>query len=351
MPTTQQPGPGNGGPGRTDSPSAGPTPAGDTERKTSGRPHPVRNALLVLLAAAAVLGGVLVVRPVLTRTPESAAPPAAPPATGPESATPSGGAPGRPTPEHPWAGSPAESWPVGAAGITMPDSTPATGVFDEQQVAANLAAVKAYLVAADLDPQVMAGGNGQQVLDLMQPQDADLLSQALAHPDTGHDPANWLSRFDPAWAVPVTGEVKVQGSVGFESDGDHGMLVHADVTFVYALRPGPEAAKPVPDPNGGGYVRVDASRLVDREIVRRVQDFRFYDPKRYRVTPGRPAVAASRSEFGNNRCELGSGYLQPQFLSLRAGAGDQVPTGPAADPYDRTKPLPDTLECHSTTRT
>ncbi|MFF2820546.1 hypothetical protein ACFVT9_34095 [Kitasatospora cineracea] len=246
----------------------------------------MRNALLVLLAAAAVLGGVLVVRPVLTRTPESAASP--------------GGAPGRPTPEQPWAGSPAEPWPVGAAGITMPDSTPATGVFDEQQVAANLAAVKAHLVAADLDPQVMAGGNGQQVLDLMQPQDADLLSQALAHPDTGHDPANWLSRFDPAWAVPVTGEVKVQGKVGFESDGDRGMLVHADVTFVYALRPGPEAAKPVPDPNGGGYVRVDASRLVDREIVRRVQDFRFYDPKRYRVTPGRPwpVPAASSATTG-----------------------------------------------------
>ncbi|MEV7214154.1 hypothetical protein AB0O31_13800 [Kitasatospora cineracea] len=337
MPTTQQPGPG-GGPGRTDSPAEGPAPAGKTRR-----PRPVRNALLLLLAAAAVLGGVLAARPLLARTPKSAAPPA----PAPESSAP----PGRPTPEHPWAGSPAEPWPVGAAGIAMPDRTPATGVFDEQQVAANLAAVKAYLVAANLDPQVMAGGGGQQALDLMQPKDADLLSQALAHPDSGHDPANWLSRFDPAWAVPATGEVKVQGRVDFESDGDHGMLVHTDVTFVYALRPGPEAAKPVPDPNGGGYVRVDASRLVDREIVRRVQDFRFYDPKRYRVTPGRPAVASSRSEFGNNRCELGSGYLQPQFLSLRAGAGDQVPTGPATDPYDRTGPLPDTLECQSASRT
>ncbi|MEU3495469.1 hypothetical protein ABZ747_18520 [Kitasatospora cineracea] len=127
--------------------------------------------------------------------------------------------------------------------------------------------------------------------------------------------------------------------------------MHADVTFVYALRPGPEAAEPVPDPNGGGYVRVDAFRLVDREIVRRVQDFRFSDPERYRVTPGRPAVAGSRSEFDDNRCEPGCGYLQPQFLSLRAGAGDQVATGPATDPYDRTEPLPDTLECRSATRT
>ncbi|WP_285735784.1 hypothetical protein [Kitasatospora phosalacinea] len=319
-----------------------------------GRPHPVRNALLVLGVVAAVLVGLVVTDRGGSKPPKSSALPTVGAETAPPSSAPPSVDPDVPTPEHPWAGSPAEAWPNGVDGIGLPTSMPATGVFSAKQVAANVEAVKAYLVAGNLDPQVLSGGSVQHVLDLMDGPDAEDLAAALAHPSAEHDPTTWVSRFDPARAVPVTDQVKVQGRISFEGDGERGMLVHTDVTYVYALRPGPDAGKAVPGDGGtalpASWAQVDRSRVVDREIVRRVQDFRFYDPKHYEVTPGKPRLGEGRSDFGNNRCDAHSGYLEPEFEFTRAAATGPAPSGPATDPYDRTKPLQDGEECGTLTR-
>ncbi len=314
----------------------------------------MRDALLLVLVITAVLVGLGAAGVGRSKAPKSSAlPPVGAETAAPSSAPPTV-APDAATPEHPWAGSPAEAWPNGADGIGMPDSTPATGVFSAKQVAANLAAVKAYLVASNLDPQVVSGASTQPVLDLMDSQDAELLSKALAHPTAEDDPTGWLSRFDPAWAVPVTGEVKVQGRVSFEGDGDKGMTVHTDVTYVYALRPGPDAGKTAPGGTAkpASRVRADHGREVEREIVRRVQDFRFYDPAHYDVQAGKPVLGEGSADFGNNRCEMGSGYLEPEFEFMRTAATGAEPSGPASDPYDRTGPMEhDRQECGTVSRT
>ncbi|BAJ29191.1 MULTISPECIES: hypothetical protein [Kitasatospora] len=406
MPTTDEPGPGSSGPGRDDDPFEGlvlddefvrsatnkeasgrarmlterwkkdPPPENEPWRpatvvrlddrrsrwhrrrqRRSIRPRrPFRpglgSALALLLVPVLVLVGLASLGDGSTLPQKSSALPALGAETAPPSSAPPTLAPEVPTPERPWAGAPAESWPNGADGIGMPTETPATGAFGARQVAANLEAVKAYLVASNLDPEVLSGSTARPALDLLDEQSAADLSKALEHPTTEDDPASWLSRFDPAWAVPVTDQVKVQGSVTFEGDGENGMLVHTDVTYVYALRPGPDAGKTAA---GGAkpasWAQADHSREVAREIVRRSQDFRFYDPERFKVTPGKPVLGEGSSEFGNNRCEMGSGFLEPEFDFMRAPAAGPTPSGPESDPYDRTKPLRTDGECGRISRT
>ncbi|MFI9269448.1 hypothetical protein ACIGXM_01790 [Kitasatospora sp. NPDC052896] len=290
-----------------------------------------------------------VAAPVVTQAPETAAPTAAPPSQAPQD----------PTVDHPWAGSPADAWPAGPDAVVLP-AAQATGVFSGQQVAAQLQLVKNYLVESNLDPKVVAGGDPAPVLALLNGQEHDQLSQALAHPDKDHDPTNWISRFNPATAVPVGPDVKLQGRITFEGDGDHGVLVHSDYTFVYALTPGPQQYTPPAPPGGGASARsasltLAGSTPVTREIVRRVQDFRFYDPGSYDVDRGKLYVENAQSSMGGNYCETGDGWLEPEFpqydFDLNGDDTASPDAGPTVDPYDRSKPLPDDGRCDTESRT
>ncbi|MFD9129183.1 hypothetical protein [Kitasatospora sp. NPDC059571] len=264
--------------------------------------------------------------------PESVAPTAAPP----------GVAPDTPTAEHPWAGSPADAWPAGAEAITVPDAE-AVGVFSRSEVAAQLSAVRTFLVLTSVDPRTLAGSTPQAALDLMDRKERERMEQDLAHPAKDSDPTVWLSRFDPRVAVPVTDTVKVQGRVTFEGDGERGVVVHTDYTYVYAVRPGPDAGRAPATPGGAGTARPVAwndtadAPTVEREIVRRELDFRFYDPAKYHVQRGKLFVSHSLASFGNNVCGSYTGFLQPGFPQFR---GSATPSGPATlDPYDHSKPL------------
>jgi len=284
------------------------------------------------------------------RTPGSASPSAPPSA-----------APGTPTADHPWDGSPALSWPDGAAGITLPEAK-AVGVFDKDEVAAQLKAVKDFLVLANVDPKTVAGGTPQAALDLLNVNSRQLVEKALAAPSVDHDPTGYLSRFNPRLAIPVTDTVKVHGKVTFEENGEKGMVVHTDVTFVYALRPGPDIGKsPGASPRGtapagggsGGAKPVSWSAgqdtSVEREIVRRVQDFRFDNPARYDVNPRKLSFGEGYSDFGNNVCEMGSGFLETAFPL--PGSGTEKPgDGTMTDPYDYDKPLEKRSGCGTVSR-
>ncbi|MEV4556716.1 hypothetical protein AB0K51_06930 [Kitasatospora sp. NPDC049285] len=337
----------------------------------------LRNALLLLLIPALLLVAVAYARTVKSDFAKSdAVKSSALPTLGAATATPSSAppsvAPQTATVEHPWAGSPAEAWPSGPDGLALPAAT-AVGVFGPEQVAADLDVVKQFLVAANMDPKVLAGGYPQAALDLTNRSTADALAEDLAHPSEEHDPSNWLSRFDPAWAVPVTDQVKVQGLISFEGDGEQGLLVHTDVTFVYAARPGPEVGKAAPSkqpsqpsqpaPTGGGtgaakpvgWVQDTPGAVdVEREIVRRKFDFRFADPARFQVKKGKLSVAHSYSDLGNNLCGFHGGYLRPSFdadwATVSARPSDGPSAGPTTDPYDWSRPLTESGECGSISR-
>ncbi|GAA2745155.1 hypothetical protein [Kitasatospora cinereorecta] len=303
------------------------------------------------------------------------------PTVAPETARPSGAptaaAADEPTVDHPWAGSPAEGWPVGAAGFALPEAQ-AIGVFSADQVAAQLQLVKDYLTAANLDPAVIAGGRPDAALGLMERQQQDRATAALGQPSEEHDPTTWFSRFDPREAIQVGDAVRVQGFMTLEGDGDKGVLVHTDYTYVYPVRPGPEAAKravsphpshsPAPGASGSGgsggsggdtkpvgwvqpVADVAGSTATTRTIVRRVETFRFYDPARYRVDPKKIFISDGRSTIGNSACDVYDGYYHPQFRQF-ALPGAPEPSGPTTDPYDHSKDLPqDDGDCGSVSRT
>lgn len=267
--------------------------------------------------------------------------PVAVPTVGPETAKPSAAPPPvdeqQPTVARPWAGSPAEGWPSGPDAIELPPAT-AVGVFDEKQVTAQLKLVKDFLVAANLDPTVIAGGRPEAALALLDSQARKRAVNALDHPSAELDGTWMFSRFDLKGSVPVTNTVKVQGRMSFEGDGEKGVLVHTDYTFVYALRPGTGVTA---EQSGGTAKPVDVSpnTWTARTVVRRVITVRFANPRAFQVDPKKITFHATESTAGNSACGIDDGFFHPTFNQVFGSAPDPSQTGPTTDPYDRSKEI------------
>lgn len=237
--------------------------------------------------------------------------------------------------QHPFAGSPADRWPSGAAGIALPAARP-VGVFPASTVAKDEQLVKDFLLAAYLDQQTIDGGYPQSVLDLLDSDQRGWMSGALAHPSRRQDPSSWVSRFNPAVAVPLA-DVRVQGVTSLGSDGDHGLSIKADYIFVYAAHP------------------AGTTLEIERSIARRTLTFRFADPARWQVQPGVVVISETKTETGDQRCDLNDGYLTPYFQLSSPPSGTAsapAPSGSPIDPYDLSKPIPTSMaECGQDSRT
>ncbi len=259
-----------------------------------------------------------------------------PPETAAPSAAPADEAfPATPTLKAPFAGSPAVRYADGAAGIVPPDAEP-VGRLSKDEVAGVLRKAKELLVEANLNPRTLRGGRPTAALDLVDPLQPDVredLEAGLSKPDREHDPLRLFTRFDPH-EVRLAGDVvKTRGRMTFKEGRDGALAVHADYTFVY----------PVVKAAAG-------ASEVARTVVRRVVDIEINDPRRFQVTPGKLALTGYDSDFANTACEVYDGFLHPQFSDSRAGA---VASGPAVDPYDRSKEMTGDPEagCGTVTRT
>lgn len=259
---------------------------------------------------------------------ETAAPTAAPSA-----------APGTPTLDRPFAGSPAERYADGAAGIVVPEAKP-VGPLGKEQVARALRQTKELLVGANIDRGTLLGGRPKSVLALLDPKQPKLLDDVnswLRAPDAKHDPLSLFSRFDPREVRLVGDVVKTRGRMTFKAGTRASVVIHADYTFVYPLAQA--------DPE---------STEVARTIVRRVLDIEVSDPAKYRVTPGRLAILSFDENLSNSACFVYDGFLHPRFDSAGPAASDEAtPSGPAVDPYDRSRELrhSDTESCGAVSRT
>jgi hypothetical protein len=256
---------------------------------------------------------------------ETAAPTAAPGASDPE----------EPTLDRPFAGSPALRWADGEAGIVLPEAE-AVGPVSADRVEQALKLTKKLLVGANLDPKTVRGARPAAALSVLDPQQPELLDEldtGLRSPGREHDPVTLFSRFDPDEVRPVGDVIKTRGRMTFKKGSHGGVAVRADYTFVYPV------------------VRADGPTEVTRTIVRRVLDVELADPTRYRVTPGRLLLLDYDQEIGNSSCFVYDGYLHPEFSSS-ASAGPS-PSGPATDPYDRSKDIDqgDDDDCGTVTRT
>ncbi|MFD5801751.1 hypothetical protein [Streptomyces sp. NPDC127020] len=304
----------------------GPAPSGGSRRRRVG-------AVVGVLVLAAL--AVVAVRPslVLPDDDGSGQPLAA------ETARPTG-APGDPagsgraTPEHPFRGSPAEQWAEGADAIEVPRAKALSGM-SEDDVAFALRRTKDLLVAANLDPGVLRGGQPDKALAVLDPKQPELLPKlrrSLRAPDEEHDPLKLFTRFDPAETRLAGDGVKVRGRMTLAAGEPGEVKVNADYTFVYPL-------VRTDDPDGP----------VARTIVRRELTLTLNDPATWDVTEGKLVLEKYVSEHNNTDCEVNDGYLHPGFAD--DGPDGARPTGPAVDPYDTTVPLTPDGSCGRVTRT
>ncbi|MFJ8017555.1 hypothetical protein [Streptomyces sp. NPDC096339] len=227
--------------------------------------------------------------------------------------------PDRPTLKEPFRGSPALQWADGAAGIEVPEAA-AVGGMSKEQVAGALEKTRQFLIASNLDPATLRGERpaaALAILDPRQPQLVERLERSLANPTAENTPVTLFTRFDPAEIKPVGDVVKVRGSMRAEPGERGELLVVADYTFVH------------PVTKGGASVQ--------RTIVRRQVTLALLDPARWETTPGRLQARKYFSEWSNVECEAADGFLHPDFPQDKPSG--PAPTGPATDPYDRSKDI------------
>jgi len=257
----------------------------------------------------------------------------APPTTGPPTT-----APGIPTLAHPFAGSPARRWDGGADAVGLPEAKPVNGA-SARAVSDGLRLVKEFLVTANLDRDVLNGGQPEEVLALIDPHQRAFLADVrhdLKHPGTAakDSPLTLFSRFDTDDVRLVGHTVKVRGRMTVTAGPQHGQAdVRADYTFVYPV------------------TRAGEKGEVTRTVVRRVLEVRVASGPGSQAAPGTLRVVRHDVHFTNGGCGVGDGLFHPEFRSDRAGGPD--PSGKPSDPYDRSRPLtggPTLEKCGTATR-
>lgn len=234
--------------------------------------------------------------------------------------------PDRPVAAEPFAGSPARRWAGGADAIELPEAT-AVGGVPAAEIRAALKRTKEFLVAANLDRDVLHGAEPSRALDLLDPLMGEFITEvrtSLEKPTEENDPVWLFTRFDRD-EVRLAGEVvKVRGRMEV-TEGEQGVpRIHADYTFVYPL------------------VRAGGGREVARTVVRRVLDVDVLHGPGWEHTEGTLWLYEYNADIANDACDEHDGFIHPQFLTgPHAGP---APTGPESDPYDRSRPIENSAE-------
>ena len=206
--------------------------------RRSGSPSPLRSALLV---AAVAVGAVVVAAavpelrsflPVGSRSSVDTYPTSVVPSgitvTTSESAAPA----------DPFAGTPAASYPQGAAGITLPAARRVAG-FSAAQVGADLRKVRAAMIAGRLDTWMLVGHQSDRFLRLLAPGDRNPVQQEIGSSDTDNV-ATWI---DPAVRLDPAQPPRVSGRVTYRSVRLHGvetLRVTTNFVWVYAFAGPPD---------------------------------------------------------------------------------------------------------------
>ncbi|WP_067488768.1 SCO2583/SCO2584 N-terminal domain-containing protein [Actinomadura hibisca] len=231
-----------------------------------------------------------------------------------------------PRADAPFAGSPAEDYADGAAGIATLAPIAANGL-DKGDTARAYERVKQLLIASNLDPEVVFEGRTGKLDKLVDPLQRAEMRRDLK--SRGERARVWRTTFAPGSATRVGAVVKVHGTATaapHRRDGRSGVLVKTDHNFVYAVRPPDDTAE------------------VMRVVVRRTDDF-FLSGEGGRTVIWKARGGDSPAPV---RCDIEDGLLHPIFRRDEAGA---VPTGEPVDPYDLSRPLVGDGSCHQVSRT
>lgn len=233
------------------------------------------------------------------------------------------------TAADPFAGSPAESYASGAAGIVLPAAR-RVGQYPAAQVRHAYETVKRLLVASYLNRHTLLGGTPAALARLLIPAQRRDLDQ---HLDSGgkRNTRDWVTSFVPGTTQLVGDVIKVHGHMSARAATDPGsrpvLRVRADYLFVYPVqRPG---------------LPLTRMRIVARAVIE--ADFAQWDD------PGGPPEPWWRPQaaVAGALCGTTDGYVHPDFPD---GTPQRVrPSGVPVNPYDQSRRLP--KNCQATTGT
>jgi hypothetical protein len=133
----------------------------------------------------------------------------------------------------PFAGTPAEKYPEGAAGITLPKAA-AAGPFTAKQVGDALAAVKKALVAGRLDKRMLVDRKPDAFLKLLAPD-----AKTLLRKDFSSDKFSvYATQFAPG-VKPASQQPRVKGRVTYKAaktEGIRAIQVTTNFVWVYPFK-------------------------------------------------------------------------------------------------------------------
>jgi hypothetical protein len=238
----------------------------------------------------------------------------------------------------PFAGTPAEGFADGEAGIVIP-AAHAVGSYSAAQVRAAYKTVRKLLIAGHLNAAVLAGGSPTAFARLLIPAERSWFDRNLdklglnRHGDIRSSRA-WLTSFDPGTTALVGSVIKVHGSMtaAARRSGQTPVLtIVADYLFVY----------PVQQAGGPPSTRM---RIVARTELT-VQFATWNDPGGALEPWVRDAIGGPAGIL----CGINDGFVHPAFPG--GPPSPEKPTGKPIDPYDLSIPPSTHGGCQPTTGT
>jgi hypothetical protein len=222
-------------------------------------------------------------------------------------------------PSDPFAGTPADNWADGAAGIVIPRGKP-VGEYSASQVSYAYQTTKKLLAAAALDKRTLLGGAPTAFTSLLSQLNrtqfmGDLNKIGLDKKGEAVSSRAEIISFAPGTTKLIGSVIKVHGTMSARATTDsHGarvLEVNVNYLVTYPVEP-PSAPQ--------NWMRVVAH--FDGHVT--------FGDWAGAQTPFEPWWTLGRSVAGI-RCSTPDGYVHPDFPS---GPPDQVqPSGPPIDPY------------------
>ncbi|HTU73214.1 MAG TPA: hypothetical protein VMG38_06815 [Trebonia sp.] len=221
-------------------------------------------------------------------------------------------------PADPFAGTPADHWANGAAGIVVPTAT-AIGQYSATEVAQAYQTTRRLLIAQDLDHTTLMGGAPAAFAGLLVPgQRTQFLADLdkIGRQKNGQEPSTraLVASFAPGTAALVGSVIKVHGTMTARATTDQGnpvLAVEVNYRIVYPVEP-PRAHQ--------DWMRIVVQATGPVEFGTWQDGGGSFEPW----------VLIALATDGA-RCDSVDGYIHPDYPS---SSPDKVqPSGQAIDPY------------------
>jgi hypothetical protein len=240
-------------------------------------------------------------------------------------------------PADPFAGTPADGWADGTAGIAIP-AAKARGQFTAAQVRSAYETTRKLLVAGNLNWPTLRGGTPAAFAGLLIRQQRTefldgLRTTALYKDGSEKNTRAWISSFAPGSTRFVTTVVKVHGTMSAATvtqSGTEVLRIKLDYLFTFAVEPPGRPAE---------WMRIVQQRYGS-------VDFARWDDPGGRLEPWFRMGGGTAGGL----CDARDGYIHPDFPQ---GPPDSVKaSGAPRDPYSLATPSGgDSYVCHAVTRT